>query len=164
MTQFNRNASYVQRNSLHPTQGSKRESLAHPHAQCKQRDSFQLMDTALHKSELQSGGNVGVFCFDCVVVQKDLVFLQIFFSPLSVCIPFVCFFNIRNLDFTYPWKTPWLSWNNDNKGVKTEKWNGKNFAEVTASSFPRRYCTSLSNLYHYEHRADSWMLNCWPWN
>lgn len=92
VTQFSRNASYVWRNSLHPTQGSKRESLAHPHAQCEQRDSFQLLDTALHKSDLQSGGGVDVFCFDCVVVQKDLVFLQIFFSPLSFCLHFFCLF------------------------------------------------------------------------
>lgn len=125
------------------------------------------------KENYKVGGDMGVVCFDCVVGQKDLVFLQIFsfffffLHPLPLpphllfaFLLFVClFFNIRTLDFACPWKTLWLNRNN-NMGVKAEKWSGKGFCKWGSPSILQKDLAA-SAIANTVLTAEHWII--WPW-
>lgn len=170
MTQCRRNASNEKRNSLHPTQGSKRESLAHPCMKSKQPDSFQLLGMALLKRELQSRGGhgCGLFWLCCRAERSSFppnIFF--FFTPptppphlLFAFLLFVClFFNIRTLDFACPWKTLWLNRNN-NMGVKAEKLSGKGFCKWGSPSILQKDLAA-SAIANTVLTAEHWII--WPW-
>lgn len=85
LSQCSRNVSYEERNSLHPTQGSKRESLAHLCAQSNGETVSSCWTQHDLKMKYKEEESMGVFCCDCAVMHKgQLPFLLAFFPSLLV--------------------------------------------------------------------------------